>query len=134
MATKSADKAIGFAQEIPGGFVFEIGNGWITRRIHCISGRIATTSLANGVNCEEYLDETLAEFEIILTGEGQRVTLDHKEFKLTGYQTPNWDDSTRTLQLVCVADVNDTKLPISVFYEIRAGEDFTRKWLKIGPC
>jgi len=134
LATKSADKAIGFAQEIPGGFVFEIGNGWITRRIHCISGRIATTSLANGVNCEEYLDETLAEFEIILTGEGQRVTLDHKEFKLTGYQTPNWDDSTRTLQLVCVADVNDTKLPISVFYEIRAGEDFTRKWLKIGPC
>jgi len=119
---------------MPGGFVFEIANGWITRRIHCISGKIGTTSLANAVNGEDYLEETLAEFEITITGEGQRVTLDHKDFNLTGYATPNWDDSQRTLALQLEADVNDVKLPVSVFYEIRAGECFARKWVEVGPC
>ncbi len=128
------DRVIGYAQEMPGGYVFEIANGWLSRRIHCISGRIGTTSLCNAVNGEDYLDETLAEFEITLTGEGQRVTLDHKDFKLAGYSTPNWSDSVRTLQLDLDADVNDVKLPISVFYELRAGEPFMRKWLEIKPC
>lgn len=130
----NTDKAIGYAQEIPGGYVFEVGNSWIVRRIHCISGKIGTTSLMNGLNCEEYLEETLAEFEIVLAGEGQRVTFDHKDFKLTGYQTPNWDDSIRTLQLQLEVDINDVKLPISVFYEVRAGECLMRKWVRFEPC
>jgi len=128
------DKAIGYAQEIPGGYVFEIANGWLSRRIHCISGRAGTTSLCNGLNGEDYLDETLAEFEIVLTGEGQRVTLDYKDFKLTGYSTPHWTDSTRTLVLDLEADVNDQTLPVSIFYELRAGEAFMRKWVQIHPC
>jgi hypothetical protein len=134
LAAETTDKAIGYAQEIPGGYVFELGNRWLIRRIHCIAGRVATTSLTNCVNCEEYLAETLAEFEITLTGEGQRATLDSKLFKFIGYQTPNWDDSIRTLQLQFEADINDTAFPVSVFYEIRAGDDFMRKWLEIGPC
>ncbi len=125
---------IGYAQEIPGGYVFEIGNEWISRRIHCIGGRIGTTSLVNVLHGEEYLEETLAEFEIVLAGEGQRVTFDHKDFKLTGYQTPNWDDSIRTLQLQLEVDVNDTKLPISVFYEIRGADRYMRKWITVEPC
>ena len=131
---QGSDKAIGYAQEMPGGFVFEIANGWLSRRIHCISGRVGTTSLCNGLNGEDYLEETLSEFEIVLTGEGQRVTLDHKDFKLTGYTTPNWDDSIRTLRLNLEADLNDAKFPISVFYEIRAGDSFMRKWIEIAPC
>ena len=130
----SSDKTIGFAQEILGGYVFEIGNGWISRRIHCVSGRIGTTSLVNGINTEDYLEETIAEFEIVLTGEGQTVNFDHKDFHLTGYQTPNWDDSCRTLQLRLETEVNGVRLPISVFYEVRAGERFTRKWIEIEPC
>lgn len=119
---------------MPGGYVFEVGNGWLSRRIHCISGRIGTTSLTHGLNGEEYLEETLAEFEIVITGEGQKVTLDHKDFQFTGYQTPTWDDSTRTLQLQLEADINDVKLPISVFYEARAGESLMRKWIEVHPC
>lgn len=126
--------SIGYAQEIPGGYVFELGNGWLTRRIHCISGRIATTSLTNEVNGEEYLSETPTEFEIVLTGEGQRVTLDSKDFFLTGFETPNWDESHRTLKLRLEADINDVKLPVCVFYEIRAEDNFMRKWIVIEPC
>lgn len=125
---------IGYIQEIPGGLVFELGNGWLSRRIHCIAGRIGTTSLTNEFNGEEYLEETLAEFEIVITGEGQRVTLDSRDFILCGYETPNWDNSRRTLALRLEADINDTKLRISVFYEIAAGDNFMRKWVEIEPC
>lgn len=128
------DKAIGFAQEIPGGYVFEVGNGWVTRRIHCIAGRIGTTSLENGSHAEEYLEETLTEFEIMLTGEGQRVTLETKDFKFIGYETPLWDDTVRQLKVRLEADLEVAKLHVSVFYEARAGENCTRKWLEIEPC
>lgn len=128
------DITIGFAQEIPGGYVFEIGNNAISRRIHCISKRIGTTSLINGLNGEEYLDEAVSEFDITLAGEGQYATLDFKEFNFKGYSTPNWNDSIRTLQLQLEADVNGKPLPVSVFYEVKAGESFLRKWLEIGPC
>jgi GNAT superfamily N-acetyltransferase len=119
---------------MPGGYVFEVGNAWITRRIHCIAGRIGTTSLENGSHGEEYLEETLAEFEIQITGEGQRVTLEAKDFRLTGYETPQWDDSVRTLRLRLATELNGVNLPVSVFYEARAGEDFARKWLEVEPC
>lgn len=134
MDSGKPDKAIGFAQEMPGGYVFEVGNAWVTRRIHCIAGRIGTTSLENGSHGEEYLEETLTEFEIVLTGEGQRVTLEAKDFKFTGYETPEWDDTVRKLRLRLETELNGTKLSVSVFYEARAGGDFTRKWLEIEPC
>ncbi len=65
------NNAIGYIQEIPGGIVFEIGNGWVQRRIHCISDKIGTTSIVNVVNGEEYLESTNSEFAISLQGEGQ---------------------------------------------------------------
>lgn len=126
--------AIGFAQEMPGGYVFEVANEWITRRIHCISGRIGTTSLTNGSHGEEYLEETLTEFEITITGEGQRVTLEAKDFKFTGYETPEWDDNARTLQINLETQLNDTKLAVSVCYQTLADTSFIRKWLIIHPC
>lgn len=126
--------AVGYAQEIPGGYVFEIGNAWVTRRIHCIAGRIGTTSIENGSHSEEYLEETLNEFEIVISGEGQRVTLEAKDFRFTGYETPEWSDDAKTLQLRLETELNSTMLPISVFYEARAGENFIRKWLEIHPC
>ena len=131
---ENAHEVIGYIQEIPGGIVFELGNQWLTRRIHCIAGRIGTTSLTNELNGEEYLDETLSEFEIVITGQGQRVTLDNKDFILCGYETPNWDNLKRTLQLRLKADINGTTLPISVFYEIAAEDNFMRKWIVIEPC
>ncbi len=129
-----SDRAVGFAQEMPGGYVFEVGNSWITRRIHCIAGRIGTTSLENGSHGEEYLEETLNEFEIQISGESQRVTLEARDFRLTSYETPQWDDSARRLRLRLETELNGLRLPISVFYEAKAGEDFIRKWLEIEPC
>jgi hypothetical protein len=79
MSTESRGEAIGFAQDIPGGHVFEIGNGAIHRRIHCIAGRIGTTSLANVVNGEEYLEETVSEFAIEVTGRGQKGAIEAKK-------------------------------------------------------
>lgn len=117
-----------------GGMVFEIGNGWVQRRIHCISGRLGSTSLANAVNGEEYLDETVSEFEITIAGEGQTVTLNFKDFGYAGYETHDWDDKARELEVKLEADVNERKLPLSVLYRANAGDDFISKWLKIGPC
>ncbi|MCE5199849.1 MAG: hypothetical protein ABFD54_07340 [Armatimonadota bacterium] len=128
------DAAIGFAQEIPGGYVFELGNSWIHRRIHSISGRIGTTSLVNALNGEEYLDQTNAEFEITVSGEGQKVVLDFKDFNIAGYETPDWNDEIKTIEVKLESEVNDELLRLSVFYQVRAGDSFMRKWIKIEPC
>lgn len=129
----SKDTATGFAQEIPGGFVFEIGNGALTRRIYATSGRLTTASLINNSHAEEYLDETNSEFEIELVGGGQQVILNQKDFTCVGYETPNWDDSRRTVQAKLEADLADGLLRVSVFYEARAGEDFISKWVQVHP-
>ena len=134
MSIDNKNMAIGFAQEIPGGFVFEIGNGWINRRIHCISGRIGTTSLVNVTNGEEYLDQIKSEFEITIEGEGQTVTLESRDFEFKGYETPNWDENTRTIALELEAEINGKALPVTVFYEVQASGNFLRKWLQIDPC
>ncbi|MCX6343560.1 MAG: alpha-galactosidase [Armatimonadetes bacterium] len=126
--------AVGFAQEIPGGFVFEIGNGWLHRRVHCIQGRIGTTSLANAVNVEEYLEETVAEFGVTIVGEGQNVELDSNDFKVDGYETPDWSDDLKTIEIKLSTELNDIVLPLSVFYQARASENFIKKWIKIHPC
>ena len=128
------DFAIGFAQEIPGGLVFEIGNGMIHRRIHCINNRIGTTSLVNVTNGEEYLDQIKAEFEITITGESQTAVLESRDFEFKGYETPNWDENTCTLALKLESEVNGKMLPVTVFYEVKANSNYLRKWLQIDPC
>lgn len=134
MDDKGTDIAIGFVQEIPGGYVFEIGNGWLQRRIHCIQKHIGTTSLVNSVNVEEYLEQTVAEFALVIQGEGQSVELDFRDFEMDGYETPEWDDNTRTIEIRLSTEINDVRLQISVFYRARAGEDFISKWITIHPC
>ena len=128
------NKTIGFVQEIPGGFVYEIGNGLIARRIHAVAGRVGTTSLVHGVNAEEYLEETNTEFEITIAGEGQSIVLTSKDFELKGHDTTSWDDEKRTLALKLEADLSGKALPVTVFYEVKAGESFLRKWIEVGPC
>lgn len=129
------DRAVGFAEATQdGGFVFEIGNGSVHRRIHSISGRVCTTSLVNVASGEEYLEEANSEIEIVLTGKGKRVVLDFRDFVLRGYQTPQWNDRVRTLQLDLEGSVDGTALPVSVFYEARSGDDFISKWVAVGPC
>lgn len=127
-------KAIGYIQEVPGGAVFEIGNGWLSRRIHALSGRIGTTSLTNNVHGEEYLDETISELEIEISGEDQALTLDYRDFRLEGYSTPEWDDSKRTLEVKLRTSVNGVPLAVSVFYKARADEDYITKWVQVHAC
>ena len=134
MSIEAKAMASGYVQEIPGGFVFEIGNDSVHRRIHCISGHILTTSLVNGTNIEEYLDETVAEFELVIQGEGQRITLTSKDFSYVGHQTPQWDDNTRALEIKLETLVTEVPLCVSVFYQVRAGDNVMRKWIQVAPC
>ncbi len=134
MAVAASDKAIGFAQDIPGGFVFEVGNGWITRRVYATSGRLATASLVNNSHGEEYLDETASEFEIEITGHSQRVVLESKDFRCTGYETHDWDDSRHTVEATLETDLSGVPLRVSVYYEAQGDADFIRKWVTVHPC
>jgi hypothetical protein len=97
-------------------------------------GRLATAGLVNNSHGEEYFDETNSEFEIEITGQGQRVILESKDFKCTGYETHAWDDTRRTIEAQLETDLNGVPLRVSVFYEAEAGESFIRKWVTLHPC
>lgn len=133
MVVVSTDRATGFAQDIPGGFVIEIGNNWLTRRVYSVSGRLATTSLVNNSHAEEYLDQTLSEFEIEITGAGRRVVLESGDFVCTGYRTHAWDESRRTVEAQLETRLDGVVLRVSVFYEAEAGADFIKKWVTVHP-
>ena len=134
MSLDSSSKAFGSVREISGESVSEIGNGSITRRIHSVSGHIGTTSLVNTVSAKEYLDETSVEFEITIEREGGSTVLTSQDFGLKGHEMQTWDDEKRTLALKLEAGLDGRVLPVTVFYEARAGEDFLRKWIEVGPC
>jgi hypothetical protein len=132
--TEIMDKAIGFHQDIPGGAVFELANGYIGRRIHVIGGRVSTTSLINRTNDEEYLDSTPCEFKIVLTGGGQRVELDSSDFTYQGFEMPDWTDEIRTIVVKLSANFHGTRIDVRVCYQVQACEDFMRKWIEVLPC
>lgn len=134
MSEYESDIAVGFVQEIPGGLVVEVGNRWLQRRIFVIQGRVGTASLVNGINAEEYLEETVSEFAITLVGEGQTAELDFKDFKYESYQTHEWDEACRTIELKLTSDVNGVTLPISLFYQAKAGQNYLKKWITLHPC
>jgi glyceraldehyde 3-phosphate dehydrogenase len=46
----------------------------------------------------------------------------------------SWYDNIRTLEVRLNTDLNDEALPVSLFYEVRAEDDFMRKWLVVHPC
>ncbi len=131
MKTAHTDKTLGFTQEIPGGYVFELGNTWVHRRIHCINERISTTSLVNVANGEEYLDETNVEFELTVSNDNMSCCLDSKDFEFTGYETTDWTDEKRTLELKCRSTIEDKPIEVSVFYSITAGDNYISKWLQV---
>jgi len=128
------DYCIGFAQQIPGGHVFELGNGWLQRRIHVIANRASTTSIVNNLNGEEYLDDPSPEFELTVSGEGCNVVLDQSDFEFVDFSKPVWSDEARQIELRFRAELNDAELLVSVHYEARAGADFLAKWLIVHPC
>jgi len=123
----------GFEAEIPGGWVFEIGNEWLTRRIHCLAGRIGTTSLAHGASGEEYLEAVTEEFSLVISRPEERRELSFREFTYAGYSLPRADDEERVLKIDLEADLDGKKLPLSVLYQARAGSNFLRKWIEIPP-
>lgn len=125
--------AQGFEQEVSGGWVFEIGNEWLTRRIHCLQGRIGTTSLAHGASGEEYLEEVVAEFGVVLSRSGERRELSFRDFEYTGHSLPRADHEERLLRIDLETDLDGAKLPLSVFYQAQAGRNFTRKWIEVPP-
>ncbi|MEN6520752.1 MAG: hypothetical protein ABFD46_06320 [Armatimonadota bacterium] len=123
----------GYELEIAGGWIFEIGNEWITRRVQCIAGRIGTTSLAHGASIEEYLEEPIQEFAITLSRDGNTRELSFRDFHYTGHSVPHADETERLLRIDLEAELNGVKLPLSVFYQVRAGQNFMQKWIEIPP-
>lgn len=123
----------GFESKIGDAWVFEIGNSWLARRIHCIGGRIGTTSLSHGVSGEEYLESVNEEFSITVSHDGERRELSFRDFIYTGHSLPKSDEEVRILKIDLEAELDGSKLPISVFYEARADKNFMRKWIEIHP-
>ncbi len=123
---------IGFAQETENGGIYELGNGWIHRRIIRLGGAVTTTSLMNVVNGEEYLVESENEFSIELTSPYEELTLLSSEFEFVGVSTPVWTDEAKQLRFALSAEVSGETLDVVLLYEARAGEDRMRKWLEIG--
>lgn len=123
----------GYECEAPGGWIFEIGNEWLVRRIQTIGGRIGATSLAHGVSGEEYLEQPVEEFVLVISREGERREISFREFYYVGHSLPRMDDEERLLKIDLEAELDGRKLPVSVYYQARADEDFMRKWLEIPP-
>jgi hypothetical protein len=123
----------GFELEGPGGYIFEIGNEWLTRRMNCIDGRIGTTSLVHGVSCEEYLEGPIEEFALTLSNNHERCELSFRDFEYVRHSVPRADEEERLLRIDLEADFEGTKLPLSLFYQARADSDFLSKWIEIPP-
>lgn len=123
---------IGFAQETENGGIYELGNGWIHRRIIRLGGAVTTSSLMNVVNGEEYLVESPVEFSIELLGPYEELTLLSSEFEFAGVSTPIWTDEAKQLRFALTAEVSGEILDVVLIYEARATEDRMRKWLEIG--
>ncbi|MFQ3548195.1 MAG: hypothetical protein SNJ70_00405 [Armatimonadota bacterium] len=124
-------EAIGYAQEIPGGLVFEIGNGCMHRRMHCISGKLNTTSIMNVINGEEYLDDNNYEFQILLRKNEEEKTITSKQFSFKNYETPVWDNNTRLLKINLESRFEDKPIELSVYYQAQADKNFISKWIEI---
>jgi hypothetical protein len=121
----------GYELEIPGGWIFEIGNEWITRRIQCIGERIGTTSLSHSVSGEEYLEATVEEFALVLSRDGEQRELSFRDFYYIGHSLPQIGSEERSLKIDLAADFENSKLPLSVIYRVRAGENVIQKWIEI---
>ncbi|MBI2844549.1 MAG: alpha-galactosidase [Armatimonadetes bacterium] len=137
--------AFGYEREMPGGWTFEIGNEWLTRRIYCVGGRIGTTSLAHSVSGEEYLVETMEEFALVLARDGERRELSFRDFSYIGHSITGEDGKEWTLKIDLETRLEDTRWPgisipgpgaalrVSVVYQAQAVRNFMRKWLDIPP-
>lgn len=123
----------GFELEVPGGWVFEIGNEWLIRRLYCINGSFATTSLSHGVSSEEYLETPLEEFAIILSKGNDRREVTFRDFTYVQHSILCQTESERLLRVDLETDFEGSKLPVSVFYQAQADKNFMRKWIEMPP-
>lgn len=123
----------GYECESPDGWVFEIGNEWLIRRMQCVAGRIGTTSLTHAVSGEEYLAEPIEEFALVLSRGIESRELSFRDFYYTGHSVPSQTADERLLKIDLEAVLDGHKLPLSIFYQSLAGQNFMRKWIEILP-
>ncbi len=126
--------AIGFAQDTGDGLIFEIENDSVIRRVEFAGGCLATSSLVNAANCEEYLEECAAEFELELIGPDGPVTLSSRQCELAGHEWAIWEADVKRIRVDLRCALGNSLLPVSVFYEVRAGDEAITKWLEVGPA
>ena len=53
---------------------------------------------------------------------------------MKGYETPNWNDDIRTIEVKLESDLNGEVFPVSVFYKAQAEQNFIRNGCRSGPC
>lgn len=123
---------IGYAQETDNGGIYEIGNGWIHRRILRLANSIDTTSIINVINGEEYLEESTCEFSIELIGPYEECKLVPKDFEFVKLERPHWTDHIKQLRFELQAEVGGEDLDLALCYEVRSGDNRMHKWLEIG--
>lgn len=124
----------GFELEGPGGYIFEIGNEGLTRRLNCIAGRIGTTSIAHGVSGEEYLEAPIEEFSISVVKDGDRRELSFRDFQYVGHSVVRADDEERLLRIDVETEFEQEKLPVSLYYQACADRNYLSKWIEIHPA
>lgn len=113
---------------------FEIGNGFVRRKLECASGRVRTVSLASTDSACEYIERAASEFGLTVSHGSETTLLTSDDFELIDHEEPQSNQSVRTLRLDLQTIVSGKALKVSVFYEAREGEDCIRKWLQVHPC
>ncbi len=126
--------ACGFEIESPSGWIFEVGNGWITRRIQCIGGRIGTTSLSHGASGEEYLQSTTEEFSITLSRGDEHRDIGFREFEYKGHSLLRASDEERLLRIDLDTQLDGHTLLVSVYYQSLADTNYLSKWIDVKPA
>jgi hypothetical protein len=128
------ESAIGFSQDVSDGLVFEIENDSVIRRVEFAGGRLQTVSLLNATNCEEYLEECVAEFELELLGDLGGVAVGSRECELVGHQWTVWQTDMKRIRVDLRCPLGSGVLPVSVLYEARGRDEAVTKWLEVGPA
>ncbi len=130
-------EALGNIRQVNGVPLASLSNGAITRVIKLGQNGPVTTSLLNRISGAEYLQKTTNEFRLVLSHElagiDETAELPASAFRIVSYR---WNVQTRALQQLQV-ELSGTfmgyPLRLTLYYEMQADSDFTRKWLKVAP-
>lgn len=132
-----ATEAQGSIQQVYGVTLATLNNGVISRAISLGADGPRTVALTNLLTHTQYLKATQQEFRLTLSHElaglAETIELSSENFRLIGYTWNIQSKDRQQLQVELNGQFNKARLRVSLFYEIQAGTNFLRKWLKVAP-